>query len=87
MLYEKNIEYFLCMRKRFFLIFSVFSQCEIEFWGYFLAILWNFRIFWKNSGFSYANQLWKIRFLLYEIGPSLFAFVKHLYTYGNDDNI
>ncbi len=28
-----------------FLIFSVFSQCKIEFWGYFLAILWNFSDF------------------------------------------
>ncbi len=51
------------------------------------AIFWLFygifRIFWKNGGFSYANQLWKIRFLPCEIGLSLFALVKHLDTYGN----
>ncbi len=38
--------------------------------------------FWKNSGFSYANQLWTISYLLYKMGPCLFAFIKHLYTYG-----
>jgi hypothetical protein len=50
------------------------------------AVFWLFygiiRIFWENGGFTYANQLWKIRFLLCEIGPCLFAFVKHLDTYG-----
>ncbi len=29
-----------------------------------------------------VNQLWKISYLLYEMGLSLFAFVKHLYTCG-----
>jgi hypothetical protein len=51
------------------------------------AIFWLFYgiflIFWKSSGFSYANQLWKIGFLLYEMGPCLFTFVKHLDIYGN----
>jgi hypothetical protein len=40
-----------------------------------------FRIFWNHGDFS--NELWKIRFLLCEMGPCLFAFEKHLYTYGN----
>ncbi len=41
-----------------------------------------FRIFWKNSGFSYVNQLWKISDLLYKMRPCLLAFEKHLYIYG-----
>ncbi len=48
----------------------VLSECECEILG-------------GNCGFLYANQLWKISYLLYEMAPSLFAFVKHLYTCGN----
>ncbi len=40
------------------------------------------KYFGENSGFPYANQLWKISYLLYEMGPSLSAFVKHLDIYG-----
>jgi hypothetical protein len=48
--------------KEIFFIFNVFSQCEFS--GYCLAILWIFSDFLENSVFFYANQLWKIRFLL-----------------------
>jgi hypothetical protein len=46
---------------------------------------WNAKILGGNSGFPYANQLWKIIYLLYEMGPCLFASVKHVYTYGKKD--
>ncbi len=47
-----------------------------------MDFLWIFPDFLENIGFPYANQLWNISYLLYEMGLSLFAFVKHLYTYG-----
>jgi hypothetical protein len=63
-----------------------FANAKSNFGAIFLLFYGIFRFFWKNSGFSYANQLWKIRILLYEIGSSLFAFVKHLDIYGNDNH-
>ncbi len=46
------------------------------------AIVWLFYGFSLKNGFPYANQLWKARKLLYEMEPSLIAFVKHLHTEG-----
>jgi hypothetical protein len=43
----------------------------------------NSKKFGEYIGFSYANQLWKISFLLNEMGTYLFVFVRHLYTYGS----
>ncbi len=62
MLFQKNIlnNFCVCECEKKFKC-NVFSQCEIEFCGYFLAILWNFSDFWEKWGFSYANWLWKIK--------------------------
>ncbi len=81
-----------CFTKNKYWIFFVYAKkilnamflanAKSNFGAIFLILNGIFRIIWKNSCFPYANQLWKISYLLYEMGPSLFAFVKHLYTYG-----
>jgi hypothetical protein len=78
------IEYLLSMRLRKNIYAMFLANAKSTFGAIFwLFVSVIFRIFWKNSGFPYVNQLWKISYLLYEMGLSLFAFVKHLYTYGN----
>jgi hypothetical protein len=79
---KKYIEYFFVNAKAFFLYSIFLASAKSNFGAIFWLFYGIFRIFWKNSGFSYTNQLWKIRFLLHEMGPCLFAFVKHLDIYG-----
>ncbi len=86
MLYEKKILNIFCECESDLFFKTMFlanaMNAKSNFGAIFLLFYGISRIFWENCGFSYANQLWKIRFLLCKIGPSLFAFVKHLDTYG-----
>ncbi len=46
------------------------ANAKSNFGAIFLLFYGNFQIFWKKIGFPYANQLWKISYLLYEMGLS-----------------
>ncbi len=70
------------MRKRKLFLINDFSQCEIEFWVYFLAILWKFSDFLEKWFFFLCKSALKKRFVIYELGPCPFVFVKHLDIYS-----